>query len=256
MKATISITRAALAAAATLGVALAGTTPVYAGNGLARGHLYSTAAVNRICKEAQRVIANTTLDATNVIWDEFGVAGPPPTGFISSDALPYAGAEQLPLTTQQYITYGTYADGKEYPKIASCKMKRYDALERIYGPGVASAGSTCRTIIQGMTTEVIASLTNKETRQVVFDTDDEVVADADSNAFSGSQWTNLALYTPATVDGSGVLHLRGRRLDVPENFPSPPPPAPPLGPAKKGVTYCHIPAPEYIRALLTGEVNP
>jgi lambda repressor-like predicted transcriptional regulator len=219
--------------------------------GLARGHLYSTAAVNRICKEAQQVIANTTLESTNVIWDEFGVAGPPSTGFISSDALPYQGAESLPLTTQQFVTYATYADGSEYPKIVSCKMKRWDALQRIYGASSAASGSTCRTIVEGMTTSVIASLTNKETREVVFDTDDEVVEDPDSNAFTGAQWTNLALYVPANVDGAGVLHLRGRRLDVPENFP-----APFLGPAKKGVTYCHLPAPEYIRALLTGEVTP
>jgi len=220
--------------------------------GLARGHLYSTAAVNRICKEAQQVIANTTLESTNVIWDDFGVAGPPPTGFISSDATPYAGAETLPLTTQQYVTYGTYADGREFPKIVSCKMKRHDALNRIFGPGTAVAGSTCRTIVEGTTLRVIASLTNPETRSVVFDTDDEVVDDVDSNAFSGAQWTNLALYIPANVDGAGVLHLRGRRLDVPENIVTPFP----LGPAKKGVTYCHLPAPEYIRALVTGEVQP
>lgn len=224
--------------------------------GLARGHLYSTAAVNRICKEAQQVIANTTLQSTNIVWDDFGVAGPPPTGFIASDALPYQGAESLPLTTQQYVTYANYPDGKEYPKIVSCKMKRWDALQRIYGASAAAAGSTCQTIVQGVTTEVIASLTNKETRSVVFDPDDEVVEDPDSNAFTGAQWTNLALYVPANVDGAGVLHLRGRRLDVPENAVGPPPPAPQLGPAKKGVTYCHLPAPEYIRALLTGEVTP
>lgn len=224
--------------------------------GLARGHLYSTAAVNRICKEAQQVIANTTLESNNVVWDDFGVAGPPPTGFISSDATPYAGAETLPLTTQQFVTYAAYADGQEYPKIVSCKMKRYDALNTIYGPGTASAGSTCRTIVEGMTLQVVASLTNKETREVVFDTDDEVVDDPDSNAFTGSQWTNLALYIPANVDGAGVLHLRGRRLDVAQDAVGPPPPAPQLGPAKKGVTYCHLPAPEYIRALVTGEVTP
>ena len=225
--------------------------------GLARGHLYSTAAVNRICKEAQQVIANTTLASNNVVWDDFGVAGSPfppvtpSTGFIGSDATPYLGAETLPLTTQQFVTYATYADGSEYPKIVSCKMKRYDALNRIYGPGTAVAGSTCKTIVEGTTLLVIASLTNKETRQVVFDTDDEVVNDPDSNAFTGATWTNLALYIPANVDGAGVLHLRGRKLDVPENFP-----APFLGPAKKGVTYCHLPAPEYIRALVTGEVQP
>jgi len=220
--------------------------------GLARGHLYSTAAVNRICKEAQQVIANTTLESNNVVWDEFGVAGPPATGFISSDATPYAGAESLPLTTQQFVTYASYADGSEYPKIVSCKMKRYDALQRIYGASTAAPGSTCRTIVEGMATQVVASLTNKETREVVFDPDDEVVDDPDSNAFSGAQWTNLAAYIPANVDGSGVLHLRGRKLDVPENIVTPFP----LGPAKKGVTYCHLPAPEYIRALLTGEVQP
>jgi len=237
-----------LTVASTALVMVSGT----ASAGLARGHLYSTAAVNRICKEAQQVIANTTLESTNVVWDEFGVAGPPPTGFIASDATPYAGAETLPLTTQQYVTYGTYADGSEYPKIVSCKMKRYDALNRIYGPGTAVAGSTCRTIVEGTTLRVIASLTNKETRQVVFDPDDEVVDDPDSNAFTGASWTNLALYIPANVDGAGVLHLRGRRLDVPENIVVPFP----LGPAKKGVTYCHLPAPEYIRALVTGEVQP
>ena len=88
--------------------------PAFAGN--ARGKLYSTAAVNRFCKEAQLIIANTTLAANNVVWDELGTSVPPPaTGFIGSDATPYDGATDLPLSTTQYVGYGTDSSGKDCP---------------------------------------------------------------------------------------------------------------------------------------------
>ena len=79
-------------------------------SGNARGQLYSTAAVNRFCEGAQGSIANTALVPDNILYDELGTPGspfPPPgipaTGFIGSDALPYDGAEDLPLTTTQYV---------------------------------------------------------------------------------------------------------------------------------------------------------
>ena len=98
---------------------------------LAKDNLYSTASVNRFCKEAQKIIANTNLEAINVIWESFGTAGPSPTGFVGADATPYESPQgsQLPLTTHQYVTYGIYPHShKEYPQVISCKMKRWDAL--------------------------------------------------------------------------------------------------------------------------------
>jgi hypothetical protein len=36
-------------------------------SGKARGHLYSTAAVNSYCQEAQKIIAGTSLESINVL---------------------------------------------------------------------------------------------------------------------------------------------------------------------------------------------
>lgn len=59
-----------------------------------------------------------------ILFDDLGMAGspfPPPgtpsTGIIGSDALPYDGAEDLPLTTTQFVGFGFYADGKDYPQV-------------------------------------------------------------------------------------------------------------------------------------------
>ncbi|MDJ0615800.1 MAG: hypothetical protein QNJ63_03465 [Calothrix sp. MO_192.B10] len=90
---------------------LNGAAGIYLGQsafgGKARGKLYSTAAVKRFCQKAQQIIANTKLKAKNVNWKELGTPGVPfpapgipATGFIGSDATPYDGAENLPLSRQ------------------------------------------------------------------------------------------------------------------------------------------------------------
>lgn len=218
--------------------------PASAGN--ARGKLYSTAAVNRFCKEAQNIIANTPLEANNIVWDDLGVAGPPPTGFISSDATPYDGATDLPLTTQQYVGYGTAADGKEYPQVMMCKMKSWDALA-FYYPGSASSGSNCASVNAATGAAVINSLTNNNQEpQVITD----IVYD-NWATFSGAQWTASSPAPVAyisTVDNK--LHVVGKQLYVARTNPSPF-----VGPPKKGVDYCQVIAPEYLRDVITGQVT-
>ncbi len=225
--------------------------PAFAGN--ARGKLYSTAAVNRFCKEAQLIIANTPLSANNVVWDELGTPGvpfPPPgipaTGFIGSDATPYDGATDLPLTTQQYVGYGADASGKEYPQVMMCKMKSWDALN-YYFPGSASAGSNCATINADTGAAVINSLTNdNQEPQVITD----IVYD-NWSTYAGSQWTNSSPAPVAyisTVDGK--LHIVGKQLYVARTNPSPF-----VGPPKKGVDYCQVIAPEYLREVITGKIT-
>lgn len=217
------------------------------GPGLARGKLYSTAAVKRLCTEAQQIIAGTTLDSTNNIHDTS-------TSFIVSDAAPYESPEgaTLPLTTQQFVTYGTYpAKGKQYPQIISCKMKSAEALAFFYGADAAHSGASCRDIHEQTVNAVFASLTKPETRQLVFDRDD-VIIDSDSVARSGPQWLTPMPPTLTYMDAEGRLHLQAKSLPVPREVP----PFVPLGPEKKGVHYCHLAAPEYIRALITGDVAP
>lgn len=229
------------------------TAPGVSHAGKARGHLYSTAAVNRFCKETQRIIANTDLEATNVIWDDLGVAGipfPPPgtpsTGFIGSDALPYDGAEELPLTTQQYVGYGLDAAGKDYPQTMMCKMKSWDALD-FYYPGSASAGSDCAAVNADTGAAVIESLTNNNQEPQVVT---EIVYD-NWLTFTGAQWTDSSPAPTAYFSNAdGKLHIVGKQLYVARTNPSPF-----VGAAKKGVDYCQVVAPEYLREIIVGNIQ-
>jgi len=220
--------------------------------GNARGHLYSTAAVNRFCTEAQRIIANTMLQSNNVLYDDLGMAGSPippvteSTGFIGSSATPYDGAENLPLTTTEFVGYGYDADGKDYPQTIMCKMKSWDALDYYY-PGSASIGSSCSTINQDTLERVVNSLTNdNQELQVV----NEVVLD-EWVAYTGEQWTSQAPAVAAyTSTADGKVHVVGKSLYVARINP-----IPFIGPDKKGVHYCQIISPEYLREILVGSID-
>jgi len=248
---------AALAAAGTVALAgIAGTiAPVdgaYAGN--ARGQLYSTAAVNRFCKGAQGIIANTILEPDNVLFGDLGMPGipfPPPgtpaTGFIGSDAAPWDGNEGAPLTTTQFVGYGIDAAGKDYPQTIMCKMKSWDALD-FYYPGSASAGASCSDINADTYARVLNSLTNPNQEPEVVT---EVVFD-EWVTFTGQQWTSEAPATTAYVStADGKVHIVGKPLYVARLNP-----VPFIGPEKKGVHYCQIIAPEYLREIIVGNITP
>ena len=47
--------------------------------GLARGHLYSKAAVDRFCQDAQKIIGGTQVDSSIALYDTIG-------DFVGSDA--------------------------------------------------------------------------------------------------------------------------------------------------------------------------
>lgn len=206
--------------------------------GKARGHLYSTAAVNRFCSEAQQVIATTDLKATVIIYEDLA-------GFVASDATPYRTMLDLPLTNPQHIVFGVDGNGDEYVQGVLCKMKSADGLNDAY-PGLGAVKTDCNAVNQANYTAVVNSLTNDNQEP-------EVITDVEFDnwtAFTGQQWTNDApapfAYT-STVDGK--LHLVGKELWVNVNNP-----IPFIGPEKKGVDYCQVPAPEYIRELITGAI--
>jgi hypothetical protein len=221
-------------------------------NGLHRGDVYSTAAVNRFCKEAQQIIGGTSAESINIIWDN-------DAGFIGSDAAPYADAgASLPLTTQQFVSYGVYPDSgdKQYPLVISCKMKRWDDIIKFVDPN-AIPGATCQDVIADTAQRVEASLTNREV-DFVIDADLEVELESDDVQRSGFAWTTPLPPTLACTDVDGILHIQGKSLPVPNFFypwPLPSPAPPGWGPEKTGVHYCHLPAAEYLRELLTGNLQ-
>ena len=253
--------------------------------GLARGQLYSTAAVNSICEDAQQTVTSIDLEVNNVIqadWD----------AFVQSDAEPYSVAgffpplaysppenPDAPLTSQQHVIYGFYGTGdRDYPQVVSCKMKSADYLNAT-NPGLGAIDQTCGTVANGIVNDVVASLTNPEEYAVIMDPDGEVVVDDEFNFEpdqldeTGFGWTAGFPENPYPVlyreTEGGPIHVKASALLVDPHpvgaifacnsiVPGLPPgvPAPSFcTPRKWGVRYCHLPAPEYVRAALTNEVE-
>ena len=263
--------------AAALAVLAGLATPVSSEAGLARGKLYSTAAVNKICGVAQQISAATNLDVNNSIFSEW-------EGFVQSDAEPYSVTPgfptpfyavpelpDAPLTSTQHVIYGYYGTGnRDFPQVVSCKMKSAEYLVKT-GLDSGASDQTCSAVNEYYVNEVVASLTNPEQAQVVMEPDENTVV-SDETTFSGTDWTAGFPDNPYPVlyreTENGPLHVKSRALFVPtyptaifacNGFVPGLPPGVPIPsfcePRKWGVRYCHLPAPEYIRAALTGEVD-
>jgi hypothetical protein len=194
------------------------------------GYGYSPPALHYFCTFAQKIIAKTTLRATNRIWEDL-------EGFIGSNALPYDGAENEPLTTQQYV------ESNLYPQTVMCKMKSWDALA-FYYPGSASPGASCSGINRDTHKRVLKSLRKQSVaiKKIIFD---------EWITYTGEQWTHQSpattIYT-STVDHQ--IHVVGKSLYVERtNW------IPFIGPEKKGIHYCQIVTPNFLRQVITGQIK-
>jgi len=119
-------------------------------------------------------------------------------------------------------------------------------------PGLGSAKTDCNAVNQGNYAAVVESLTNDNQEP-------EVITDAQFvnwDVFTGEQWADdapaLFAYLQTNTDGSVTLYLVGKECWVDVDFPLP---DFILGAEKKGVDYCQVPAPEYIRDLITGQIE-
>lgn len=229
--------------------------PVWSGS---RTDLYSVRGVNNYCAYAQMIVANTALQTINIVHD----ATYDSSSFTTSSAAPYDGPNSsrfsgqgslgtdLYPTTQQMITSGVVPyTGFEYPKIISCKMKDAESLVH-YGWAPEATQSTCRAVNQMMVHDVYATLTNSERRYLRYQ-QTAVVFDDDVVTALGPGWLDSRTSPQVYLGGDGQLHVRSQALPVARTNPSN------LVTAdKKGVYYCHFPAPEHFRAVITGAVTP
>ena len=212
--------------------------------------LYSDAANARFCTDAQQFLAGTWLSPVVTIEPDFDA-------FVSSKVVPwhevpgsYAGNDE-PLTVRQLTTTGQNpnAGGAGFAQLISCKTKRFDALNFIYGPPdvAAAVGKGCRDVNMQTFERVIAAMTPAEILSITGtgDPDDiqRPVFAADKGGFL-QEW----VYDIAYMSG-GDLHIQSRQLNA-----GLPPPSFPVDPRFTGVHYCHLIAPEYARGLLLGEI--
>ncbi len=150
-----------------------------------------------------------------------------------------------PLRNEQFVTSGP--DGQ--PRVVSCKMKTPDHIREVYGTSASEEEArTCEAINRENVNAVIASLTPEEQQRRVIG-DDQILFEEDLKEFIGVNWIKPFDYVSHSPDGA--LHIQSKRLQVdwtnllfrmaPEQF--------------RGALYCHLVAPEYIKALLLGDAE-
>lgn len=247
-------------AVAVLGLSAA-LTPQSASAASTRSDLYSVAAVGRFCERAQQIIVDLPQWAVVVSHTDLNA-------FVGSSSAPYEGTNlsayngkgslgtSLPLTVQQLVTYREVPSNNwEMPVVISCKMKDAESINHYFGEiwepyGIAAVQRDCKYVNQVVVADVYGSLTASE-RRYLRHQQSSIVYDNDQMAGAGPSWVYPLPEPPpvATIGNDGRLHIKGYAIQVPRSNTDPN-----VGADKKGVYYCHLPAPEYVRALVTGQI--
>jgi hypothetical protein len=188
------------------------------------------------CSEAQRIVANSRVPAVNTVFAER-------EAFIRSKA------SARPLETRQYAA--PEAGPGSPPQMVSCKMKTADHIRTEFGADQAGADETCALLNQRTLDAVLESLTRAERRRARFGgAAGRIVVDADLVVDNGGDW--LKPFAIARLEPDGALHLQAKGMNKGWLDPR-------YANAEvqyRGVRYCHLVAPEYLRRLVLGDATP
>jgi hypothetical protein len=192
------------------------------------------AAPTTFCAAAQRVVGRTGKVGQVVVHQEFET-------FVKSKT------SIEPLTLHAYAWAAP--DDPARAVAISCKLKSADHLNTAFGAGTAGPEGLCQDMNRETLRQVRASLPGAARRDVVLDPDENIFDDAHPE-MAGPNW--LAPFQLTYLDGAGVLHIhaKGFRVDWADpRFAT-------LDGRFRGVHYCHLIAPTYLRDLLAGSVAP
>ena len=189
---------------------------------------------NQFCLQAQRVIARTEHPLSVVIHGSFDE-------FVKSKAI------IDPPTIQQYTWHADETEAS--PRMISCKLKGADHLNEAFGPDTAGPESACQDMNRAVYRLVMETIDQTPYSVVIFDAL-ETVSNDEEPGMTGPDW--LKPFVPAYAGNPGNLHIRSKGFQVgwgDPRFAN--------APAQfRGIHYCHFLAPEYMRALLTGDMKP
>ncbi len=184
------------------------------------------------CEVAQYLISNTAQRPRNVMHGDY-------------ESFKKSKTRIEPFETHQFVSYADAAHTQ--PMRISCKMKTVDHIVAHYG--AAAAGpiqNTCRDLNHRIANNVFAALTEEQRARAKYPLA-KIVLEPDRKHLMGSKWVSDYQSLWATPDGT--LHLLAKALHVeytdwiwrwaPERF--------------RGVYYCHLVAPEHLRAMILGE---
>jgi hypothetical protein len=190
-------------------------------------------ALNEYCANAQKEIASSRVPARNVLVSDY-------------QAFARARPSAKPLETLQYVSS---ADSQHRPRMISCKLHSAERIRAEYGATAAGESSTCARLNRRTLDAVMLSLTDRQKKKMPFKGTIGVLLEPDEQAASESQW--LESFTMVQTDAGGTLRIRAKSLrgDGAMRVSS-------KGGAANGRQYCHLIAPDYLKRILLGEVQP
>ncbi|MEJ0085877.1 MAG: hypothetical protein WDO72_09350 [Pseudomonadota bacterium] len=219
------------AACLSLGLALAGCAsdrrPVVVGQPL------TLPALNDYCAAAQKEIATARVPARNVVVTDF-------------QAFSRASPQVKPLETLQFVGYADQQHLK--PRMISCKLHSAERIRAEYGATAAGESTTCARLNRRTLDAVMLTLTDRQKKKMPFKGPIAVLLDPDEQSANEAQW--LETFTMVQTDAGGTLRIRAKTLRGE---------GPNLRVGSKngnnGRQYCHLIAPDYLKRILTGEVQ-
>jgi hypothetical protein len=219
------------AACLSLGLALGGcasdSRPVVVGQPL----MLST--LNDYCAVAQKEIATARVPAHNVVMTDY-------------QAFSRTSPSVKPLETLQFVGYADQQRTK--PRMISCKLHSAERIRAEYGATAAGESTTCARLNRRTLDAVMSTMSDRQKRKMPFKGTIAVLLDPDEQATNESQW--LEAFTMVQTDAGGTLRIRAKSLrgdgtNVRVSNKA----------STNGRQYCHLIAPDYLKRILTGEVQ-
>jgi hypothetical protein len=187
-------------------------------------------ALNDYCANAQKEIATSRVPARNVVVTDY-------------QAFSRASPSVKPLETLQFVGYADPQRTK--PRMISCKLHSAERIRSEYGATAAGESTTCARLNRRTLDAVMLTLTARQKKKMPFKGSVAVLLDPDEQATSESQW--LESFTMVQTDAGGTLRIRAKSLGGGNMRVS--------SKAGNGRQYCHLIAPDYLKRILTGEVQ-
>ena len=188
--------------------------------------------INDYCAIAQKEIATSRVPARNVMVTDY-------------QAFSRASPSVKPLETLQFIGYADPQHSKA--RMISCKLHSADRIRAEYGATAAGESTTCARLNRRTLDAVMLTLTDRQKKKMPFKGSVAVLLDPDEQATSEAQW--LESFTMVQTDAGGTLRIRAKSLGGGNmrvaNKSS----------ANGGRQYCHLIAPDFLKRILTGEVQ-
>ena len=197
------------------------------------GQPFVLPAINDYCAVAQKEIASSRVPARNVLMTDYA-------------AFSRATPQVKPLETMQYVRYSD--SQHKQPRMISCKLHSVDRIRAEYGPTAAGESSSCARLNRRTLDAVMGSLTERQKKKMPFKGAVPVMLDPDLQATSEADW--LQEFTMVQTDAGGTLRIRAKSLGTASGTTR-------VATRNPGNVrqYCHLIAPDYLKRVLTGEVQ-